>query len=95
MFPSLMASGNDLALFQLEELFKINCVNNSTHLISHSDEVKRISEIIECPIDIVHYCMLQIGPSLPAIDAFWQMNKDRLLREFDGSESKAALSALH
>jgi len=26
--------------------------------------------------------MLQIGPSLPAIDAYWQMNKDRLLEEF-------------
>jgi hypothetical protein len=27
--------------------------------------------------------MLQIGPSLPAIDAYWQMNKERLLQEFE------------
>lgn len=58
-------------------------MNNSTHLISSTEEVKRIAEVIECPVEIVQHCMLQIGPSLPAIDAYWQMNKDRLLQQFE------------
>jgi len=51
--------------------------------MSKSDEIKRISEIIECPMEIVQHCMLQIGPSIPAIDAYWQMNKDRLIYEVE------------
>ncbi|MDG1332611.1 MAG: hypothetical protein P8P74_09795 [Crocinitomicaceae bacterium] len=62
-------------------------MNNSPHLLSNSEEIKRISEIIDCPIDIVRYCMLQIGPSLPAIEAYWQMNKDRLLQKFETVKS--------
>lgn len=57
-------------------------MNITPHLKSNSDEIKRISEIIECPVDIVRHCMMQIGPSLPAIDAYWQMNRDRLLYQF-------------
>lgn len=56
-------------------------MNNSKLPISTTDEIKRISEIIECPVEIVRHCMLQIGPSIPAIDAYWQMNKDRLMYE--------------
>ncbi|MCJ8288507.1 MAG: hypothetical protein HRT58_00630 [Crocinitomicaceae bacterium] len=58
-------------------------MNNSKLLMSKSDEIKRISEIIECPMEIVQHCMLQIGPSIPAIDAYWQMNKDRLIYEVE------------
>ena len=61
---------------------KPNCVNNSSRKLSNSYEVERISEIIECPTDIVRHCMLQIGPSLPAIEMYWQMNRDRLLEQF-------------
>lgn len=49
--------------------------------MSDTDEVKRIAEILGCPVEVVRYCMLRVGPSIPAIDAYWQMNKERLLRE--------------
>lgn len=56
-------------------------MNYSKLPISDADEIKRISEMIQCPVEIVRHCMLQIGPSIPAIDAYWQMNKDRLIYE--------------
>lgn len=56
-------------------------MNNTKLPLSNTDEVKRISEIIECPAEIVRHCILLIGPSIPAIEAYWQMNKDRLLYE--------------
>jgi len=57
---------------------------NETKLpISNASEIQKISDIINCPVEIVQHCMLQIGPSIPAIDAYWQMNKDRLIREVE------------
>ncbi len=65
----------------LEVLLNSISVNNSRFLIKREDEAQRISKIIDCPVEIVQHCMLQIGPSLPAIEAYWEMNKERLLKE--------------
>jgi len=60
---------------------KFKIVNDTKLPISNYSEIQKISNIIDCPVEIVQHCMLQIGPSIPAIDAYWQMNKDRLIYE--------------
>ncbi len=62
-------------------------MNNSRFHIKRKDEAERISTIIDCPVEIVQHCMLQIGPSLPAIEAYWQMNKERLLHEMEHAKA--------
>ena len=61
-------------------------VNNSRFQIKRDDEIHRIAKIINCPVEIVQHCMLQIGPSLPAIEAYWEMNRERLLKEVAHTE---------
>lgn len=71
-------------------------MNNSQPTTAQQNEIERISKIIDCPVKIVRHCMLLIGPSIPAIDAYWQMNKDRLMCQIEGEflEHEPVLSLL-
>ena len=78
-FPYLNRGGFVIHLRNSYVVRKRNSVNNSKKLTPNDREIDRIAKLIDCPVEIVRHCMLQIGPSVPAIDAYWQMNKDRLM----------------
>jgi hypothetical protein len=78
-FPYLIVAIFALYLKNSYVIRKRNSVNDSKITTPNDREIERISKLIDCPIEIVRHCMMQIGPSVPAIDAYWQMNKDRLM----------------
>ena len=41
------------------------------------------SERIGCSEEVMRHCIMRLGPSFPAVKAYYEMNKDRLKFQFD------------
>lgn len=55
---------------------KLNDVIN----LADEDEILQLSLKLKCPKAVVLYCSNQVGPSVKAIDFYWSMNKEWLMK---------------
>ena len=52
---------------------------------SDPSRVKSLSERLGCTEFVLRHCLSQVGASEPAIEAYWSMNKERLIWQENNS----------
>lgn len=57
--------------------------------LSNKVQVSKWSQTLGCPESVLFYCANKVGVSIPAIEAYWTMNKDWLLK-YKGEEELQA-----
>lgn len=48
--------------------------------LSVEEEIQQLALRLNCPKHLVLYCSHQVGPSIAAIECYWDMNKEWLMK---------------
>ncbi len=64
---------------------KMNKKNISKDIIDihNSENVKNWTERLGCNTEQLFYCVSRVGKNSSTVDAFWTMNRDRLMKQID------------